>query len=65
MNSFVKVNDPGQGLVERSYRLHVPLNYDIDVAVPLVMDFHGWTMWAEQMEEYSKFSGKNKLFILI
>ena len=41
---YVQVNDPNMGNLERNYLLHVPLHYKRtnDVAVPLVLDYHGW-----------------------
>jgi len=38
----VVVQDPGIGEVERSFRLYLPSSYDINVPLPLVVDFHGW-----------------------
>ena len=48
------------GEVTRSYRLHLPLNYNPnnEVAVPLVMDYHGWGGNAQWQEKDSKFVGK-------
>ena len=33
------------GIVEREYLLHLPTHYKTtnDVAISLVLDFHGWT----------------------
>ena len=41
---YVHVNDPNMGRIERNYLLHVPLHFNRtnDVAVPLVLDYHGW-----------------------
>ena len=41
----VQVDDPLMGTVEREYLLHLPTHYKTsnDVAVPLILDFHGWT----------------------
>lgn len=49
----IQVSDPDQGEVTRAYILHLPANYDQsnNVAVPLLLDYHGWTDNAvEQME---------------
>ena len=47
------------GSVTRTYRLHVPRHYDTSnlVAVPLVMDYHGWGGNAQWQEKDSKFIG--------
>ncbi|XP_023341933.1 uncharacterized protein LOC111711739 [Eurytemora carolleeae] len=37
----IQVSDPLLGLVKRSFRLHIPLQYNKDVPTPLVLDFHG------------------------
>merc|ERR550539_1362859 len=41
----ITVTDPGLGEVTRDYAIHLPAHYDLDnnVAVPLVLDYHGWT----------------------
>ena len=41
---YVSVNDPNMGNQERNYLLHVPQHYQRtnDVAVPLILDYHGW-----------------------
>ena len=41
----MQVTDPYQGEVTRDYILHLPLRYDLgnNIAVPLVLDYHGWT----------------------
>ena len=41
----VTVSDPFQGSVSRDYILHIPANFDTSntVALPLVLDYHGWT----------------------
>ena len=46
----VSLTDPGLGEVRRDYSLHLPVQYDTDntQAVPLVLDYHGWTGSASQ-----------------
>ena len=41
----VTVADPIQGSVSRDYILHLPANFDTSnsLALPLVLDYHGWT----------------------
>ena len=41
---YVHVNDPNMGRIERNYLVHVPLHFKRtnDVAVPLILDYHGW-----------------------
>jgi len=45
----VQVSDPDQGEVRRDYILHLPANYDPsnNVAVPLLLDYHGWSRSAD------------------
>ena len=47
------------GEVTRSYRLHLPRNYNPnnEVAVALVLDYHGWGGNAQWQEKDSKFVG--------
>jgi len=47
------VDDPIQGLVSRSYRLHVPKHWPLDNKrpLPLLLDFHGWTQHAAGHEK--------------
>ena len=42
---YVDVDDPLMGIVVREYLLHLPTHYKTsnDVAVPLILDYHGWT----------------------
>ena len=42
---YVQVQDPLMGTIEREYLLHLPKHYkkSNDVAVPLILDYHGWT----------------------
>ena len=42
---YVEVEDPLMGSVVREYLLHLPTYYKTnnDVAVPLILDYHGWT----------------------
>ncbi len=39
--------------VERSYRLFIPSDYTPGESLPLVLNFHGFTSFAEQQEGYS------------
>ena len=41
----VLVNDPNIGMMERTFRIHLPSGYSTlnDVETPLVLDFHGYT----------------------
>ena len=41
----ITVTDPGLGEVIREYAIHLPAHYSVDnnVAVPLLLDYHGWT----------------------
>merc|ERR1712013_39607 len=50
----VNFTDPEHGVVERSFIQYLPESYNGDFAVPLVLDFHGWTSSAQtQMETES------------
>ena len=46
----VSLTEPGLGEVRREFWLHLPAHYDPSntVAVPLVLDYHGWTGSASQ-----------------
>lgn len=46
----------GSNGMERSYRIHVPANYDEKKAVPLIFSFHGHNKTACGQEELSEFS---------
>ena len=51
----VNFTDPEHGVVERSFIQYLPESYNGDLAVPLVLDFHGWTSSAQsQMETESQ-----------
>ena len=41
----ISLTDPGLGEITREYALHLPAHYDVsnNVAVPLLLDYHGWT----------------------
>lgn len=39
--------------IQRSYRLHVPSGYQLGTAVPLVLNFHGYTSSADQQQYLS------------
>jgi polyhydroxybutyrate depolymerase len=41
------------GGLQRAYRLHVPAGYDPAVPMPLVLNIHGYTGTAENLERYS------------
>ena len=45
---FLSLSLHTQGLVSRSYRLHVPKHWPLDnnQPLPLLLDFHGWTQHA-------------------
>jgi hypothetical protein len=64
--STLQVTDPILGEVRRTYRVHVPLPYQLsnDVPVPVVMDYHGLTGSAEWQEQDSHFIGINTLLFL-
>ena len=60
---WVQVADPVLGEVVRTYRVHVPRPYNLnnEVAVPLVMDYHGYGSGAEWQEMDSNFIGTSTL----
>lgn len=43
---------------QRSYKIHVPSNYDGHIPVPLIFSFHGRTKTAEIQEKLSQFSNE-------
>lgn len=45
------------GGLSRTYILHVPAGYDGAKRVPLVLAYHGWTMFADQFAAYDGFDG--------
>ena len=47
-------NDPDLGPVERLYLLYKPSNYEQAERFPLVLDFHGFTMTADEERRYSQ-----------
>ena len=47
-------NDPGFGPVKRMYLLYKPSNYEQVDKFPLVLDFHGFTMTADEERRYSQ-----------
>merc|ERR1719187_1363290 len=51
----VSLTDPGQGDLDRTFNLHLPLNYLTSNTrpTPLVLDFHGWTGSATDQMEYT------------
>ena len=51
----VSLTDPGQGHLDRTFNLHLPLNYLTfnTRPTPLVLDFHGWTGSATDQMEYT------------
>jgi len=51
----VLVQDPVMGEVQRSFRLYLPLSYDNNTPLPLVVDFHGWGGSARYQELDSQF----------
>jgi len=54
----IQVDDPNLGVVTRTYRLHVPQQYNLnnDVPLPLVLDYHGWGSTAIAHEKVAKFT---------
>ena len=51
---LVIYNDPDFGPVERMYLLYKPSNYEQTDKFPLVLDFHGFTMTADEERQYSQ-----------
>ena len=47
-------DDPEHGPVQRMYLLYLPTNYDLVQSVPLLLDFHGFTMTADEQRLYSQ-----------
>ena len=47
-------DDPEHGPVERMYLQYLPSNYQEHDSFPLVLDFHGFTMTADEQRLYSK-----------
>lgn len=43
---------------QRSYIIHIPSNYDVNRAIPLIFFFHGRTKTAESQEQLSQFSNE-------
>lgn len=42
----------------RTYLIHIPSNYDVNRAVPLIFSFHGRTKNSSEQEELSQFSNE-------
>ncbi|KAH7317934.1 poly depolymerase [Rhexocercosporidium sp. MPI-PUGE-AT-0058] len=42
----------------RTYLIHIPSNYDVNTAVPLIFSFHGRTKNSSEQEELSQFSNE-------
>ncbi|KAF2495401.1 alpha/beta-hydrolase [Lophium mytilinum] len=55
-NSHMHINS---GNRERTYLVHVPENYDVNAAVPLILSFHGRTKSATEQEGLSQFSNSS------
>ena len=51
---LVIYNDPDFGPVERLYLLYKPSTYEEADKLPLVLDFHGFTMTADEERQYSR-----------
>jgi len=51
----LQVDDPGMGMVDRYFRLHIPKEYDINNETPMVVDYHGWTGDSHSQEKDSQF----------
>jgi len=47
-------NDPDFGSVDRLYLQYLPSNYEDQESFPLVLDFHGFTMTADEQRQYSR-----------
>ena len=47
-------NDPEHGPVQRMYLLYLPSNYQQAETLPLLLDFHGFTMTADEQRRYSQ-----------
>ena len=45
--------------VKRTYRIHIPSNYDKNNAVPLIFSFHGHNKTACGQEKLSEFSNED------
>ena len=50
----IEFEDPEHGSVQRMYLLYLPSNYEQLDALPLLLDFHGFTMTAEEQRQYSQ-----------
>ena len=51
---YLTFNDPEQGPVERLYLQYLPSNYNDLDNIPLVLDFHGFSMTADGQRQYSQ-----------
>ena len=50
----MEYNDPDHGPVERKYLIYLPTYYEQGDSFPLVLDFHGFTMTADEERQYSR-----------
>lgn len=46
--------DPDYGPIDRLYLQYLPSNYETQDSFPLVLDFHGFTMTADDQRQYSR-----------
>jgi len=51
---YLTFDDPQHGPVERMYLQYLPSSYNDQELLPLVLDFHGFSMTADGQREYSK-----------
>ena len=51
---YLTFNDPDHGPVERLYLQYLPSNYNDLDNIPLVLDFHGFSMTADGQRQYSQ-----------
>ena len=49
----LEYNDPDHGPVQRKYLIYLPSNYEQTKDLALVLDFHGFTMTADEERQYS------------
>ena len=47
-------DDPDFGSVDRLYLQYLPSNYEDQESFPLVLDFHGFTLTADEQRQYSR-----------
>ena len=52
--SHIIFEDPDYGPIDRLYLQYLPSNYETQDSFPLVLDFHGFTMTADDQRQYSR-----------